>query len=31
VPFSVWAIDSDSEKNKFLALAEMENSVFISL
>jgi hypothetical protein len=28
--FSVWAIASASERNKFLALAEMENSLFIS-
>jgi hypothetical protein len=31
VTFSVWAVDSASEKNKFLALAEMENSFFISI
>jgi hypothetical protein len=31
VTFSVWAIDTASERNKFLALAEMENSLLISL
>jgi hypothetical protein len=30
VTFGVWAIDSANERNKFLALVEIENSLLIS-